>query len=252
MLSKKGVRYRYYISAPLNQGQPDKAAKLNRVPAIEIGKPIIGAVREHLGANPHNEVGAEGLTSLSDKELISTHIARVDVSGTTSLSNLLSCPNSRATQRKQRPLDYKNGSEQGNSGDHGGHNYPSANILVVPWKKTPSKRPRQIIPPAATSSRQDPRPIRAETRAKLVTATATARQWLDEFVTGTVKNVEQIADREKCSIRQVNRTITLAFLAPALVQAAVDGRLPRGIGVATLRDLPAEWTRQYELLGLMS
>ena len=109
-----------------------------------------------------------------------------------------------------------------------------------------------IIPPATTPSRQDPRPIRAEIRAKLVTAIATARQWLDELVAGIVKNVEQIADREKCSIRQVNRTITLAFLTPTLVQAAVDGRLPRGIGVATLRDLPAEWIEQHERLGLSS
>ena len=44
--------------------------------------------------------------------------------------------------------------------------------------------------------------------------------------------------------------ISLAFMAPALVKAAVDGRLPRGIGFATVRDFPAEWTRQYERLGL--
>ena len=42
----------------------------------------------------------------------------------------------------------------------------------------------------------------------------------------------------------------LAFLAPNLVQAAVEGRLPRGIGVARLRDAPAEWSRQYAMLGL--
>jgi len=65
-----------------------------------------------------------------------------------------------------------------------------------------------------------------------------------------MQNVEQIADREKCSIRQVNRTMTLAFLVPGLIQAAVEGRLPRGIGVARLRDLPTEWVSQYERLGL--
>ena len=31
-------------------------------------------------------------------------------------------------------------------------------------------------------------------------------------------------------------TISLAFLAPGLVKAAVKGRLPRGIGVERLRD----------------
>jgi hypothetical protein len=60
----------------------------------------------------------------------------------------------------------------------------------------------------------------------------------------------QIAAREKCSIRQVNLTISLAFLAPELVKAAVEGRLSCGIGVNRLRDAPAEWSRQYAMLGL--
>ena len=48
----------------------------------------------------------------------------------------------------------------------------------------------------------------------------------------------------------LNMMISLAFLAPELVKAAVDGRLPRGIGVTRLRDAPAEWSRQYAMLGL--
>jgi len=30
----------------------------------------------------------------------------------------------------------------------------------------------------------------------------------------------------------------------------IEGRLPRGIGVTRLRDAPAEWSRQYAMLGL--
>ena len=45
-------------------------------------------------------------------------------------------------------------------------------------------------------------------------------------------------------------TISLAFLAPDLVKAAIDGRLPHGMGVARLCDLPAEWSRQRQMLGL--
>jgi hypothetical protein len=48
----------------------------------------------------------------------------------------------------------------------------------------------------------------------------------------------------------VNMTISLAFLAPDLVKAAIDGRLPHGMGVARLCDLPAEWSRQRQMLGL--
>jgi site-specific DNA recombinase len=65
-----------------------------------------------------------------------------------------------------------------------------------------------------------------------------------------VTDVQQIAARQKCSVRQVNMTISLAFLAPDLVRAAVEGRLPRGIGVERLRDAPAEWSHQFEALGL--
>jgi hypothetical protein len=45
-------------------------------------------------------------------------------------------------------------------------------------------------------------------------------------------------------------TISLAFLAPNVVKAAVEGRLPRGISIERLRDPPSEWSRQFEALGL--
>ena len=73
---------------------------------------------------------------------------------------------------------------------------------------------------------------------------------LDEMISGSVTDVEQIARRERCSLRHVNMTISLAFLAPKLVRAVVEGRLPRGIKIARLRDAPAEWSRQFEALGL--
>jgi hypothetical protein len=41
---------------------------------------------------------------------------------------------------------------------------------------------------------------------------------------------DRIASREGCSVRKVNMTISLAFLAPDLVKAAIDGRLPYGMG----------------------
>ena len=236
---KNGMRYRYYISSALIQGQPDKAAKLNRVPATEIEKLIVSAVRNHFAANPHNKVEAEGPASLNDKELISAYVARVDVK-----RDHLAVQLSARSDRDRAAQDRRHSAEQ----DATVHRDP--HVLVVPWKKTPSKRPREIILPASTSPHPDPRPIRAETRAKLVTAIAKGRHWLDELIAGTVTNVEQIATREKCCIRQVSRTITLAFIAPTLVQAAVDGRLPRGIGVATVRDFPAQWSSQYERLGL--
>jgi site-specific DNA recombinase len=77
----------------------------------------------------------------------------------------------------------------------------------------------------------DRRPIRAETRATLVAVIARGRRWLDEMIAGTVTSVEQIAARNKCSIRQVNMTISLAQSRSAVHheggagQAAMPGPL---------------------------
>jgi hypothetical protein len=45
-------------------------------------------------------------------------------------------------------------------------------------------------------------------------------------------------------------TLSLPFLSPALIKAAVEGRLPRGIGLEQLRELPLEWDRQFEALAI--
>src|SRR6266478_2122350 len=83
-----------------------------------------------------------------------------------------------------------------------------------------------------------------------VSAIARGRRWLDDVVSGRVTTVKELCTREHCSVRQVNITISLAFLAPNLVKAAVEGRLPRGIGIERLRDPSTEWSRQFEALGL--
>jgi site-specific DNA recombinase len=235
---KNSVRYRYYISTVLIQGQPDKAAKLNRVPATEIERLILSVVRKHRAGKPHNKVEADGPQSLDDKALISAYVARVDVK-----RDHLAIQLSAKSEGDSAAQNRRHSAEQ----DKPFHRDPP--VLVVPWKKTPSKRPREIILPAK-ASHPEPRPIRAETRAKLVTAVAKGRHWLDQLIAGTVTNVEQIASTENCTVRQVNMTISLAFLAPKLVQAAVDGRLPRGVGIANLRDAPAAWSLQYAKLGL--
>ena len=92
--------------------------------------------------------------------------------------------------------------------------------------------------------------MKLERRATLVAAIARGRRWLDELIADSATNAQTIAQRERCSIRHVNMTLSLAFLSPTLVKAAVEGRLPRGIGVEQLRDLPLEWDRQLEALGL--
>jgi site-specific DNA recombinase len=228
---KQGIRYRYYVSSPLLHGQAERAGSVRRVPAAEIEALVGRAVREHL----------EDSADTDDRDLISSRVVRVEIQAD-QLAVELKTPKQRQSRgrRNASPPDHESSEQDADR-----------TVLHIPWRKTPSKRRREIIVPISAAL-QDSRPIRAETRAKLVASIARGRRWLDEIVTGTATDVEQIAAREKCSARKVNMTISLAFLAPDLVKAAIEGRLPRGLGVARLCDCPAEWSRQYRILGLPS
>src|SRR6516164_5788276 len=152
---------------------------------------------------------------IDDRSLINTHVARVEVQ-----------PDQLIIQLAEPP-----------------------NTLAVPWRKIPARRRREILLPEGIRPEQA-RPIRSETRARLVAAIARGRRWLDELIADPTASADSISKRENCSTRNINMTISLAFLAPDLVKAAIDGRLPCGMGVARLTDLPAEWSRQHQMLGL--
>jgi site-specific DNA recombinase len=127
---KLGVRYRYYVSSPLLHGQAGRAGSVRRVPAAEVETLVAQTVRERLGDS--------GLSS--DRDLISTHVVRVEVRADRLAIELNAPPQKQAECR-----------ESGEPGaDHTG--------LLVPWRKTPSKRRREIIVPKSTSP-QDARPF---------------------------------------------------------------------------------------------
>ena len=52
------------------------------------------------------------------------------------------------------------------------------------------------------------------------------------------------------SERSIRMLLSLAFLAPDIVKAAVGGCLPRGFGLTRLIDLPIAWSDQWEALEL--
>jgi len=94
--------------------------------------------------------------------------------------------------------------------------------------------------------------MRSDTKVKLLVAIANARDWLDELIAGRVLDIADLALRQKRSIRSTAMLLSLAFLAPALVQAIAEDRMPRGIGLTRLTDLPSDWSEQFKALGLQA
>jgi site-specific DNA recombinase len=222
--TKAGIRYRYYASMPVLRGEAKTASagSVLRVPASDIEEAVVESLEAHLTA------GQDGLTfravQLRDRETLTQMIASIVVH-----------PDKLVVRIK---VDQTNEADRADG--------PS---LTIRWQKPPSRRARRILLPHGRT-RSDARPEQFERRARLVNAIAKGRRWLDDVISGRVTNITELCAREECSVRQANMTISLAFLAPNLVKAAVDGRLPRGIGVERLRDLPTEWRQQFEVLGL--
>jgi site-specific DNA recombinase len=223
--TKAGVRYRYYASASILHGEAKTASagSISRVPAADVEDAVIKSLRDHRAEKQTGSTA--GAARIDDHGAIAQRVAGITVHNDKLVVRLKSDAPDEASDN------------------------PDDQSISIPWLKPPSKRRRQILLPS-NKSRSEVRPQHFERRAQLVSAIARGRQWLDDVVSGRVITVAELCARENCSARQVNMTISLAFLAPNLVKAAVEGRLPRGIGIERLRDLPSEWNQQFEVLGL--
>jgi site-specific DNA recombinase len=223
--TKAGVRYRYYVSMPFLHGEAKTASagSVSRVPAADIEETIVKFLKEHLAAKQDGPTASAGRPG--NREVLAELVAGIVV-------------------HKDRLIVRLKSDPAGDASD-----CPDERSFSIAWQKPHSKKSRQVLLPH-NASRSEVRPEQFERRARLVSAIARGRRWLDNVVSGRLTTVAQLCAREKCSVRQANMTISLAFLAPNLVKAAVEGRLPRGIGVERLRDPPTEWSRQFEALGL--
>ena len=112
-------------------------------------------------------------------------------------------------------------------------------------------RKREIIQ-GANDAKTYARPMPANARATLIEALRDAHRWLGELLSDPRLTLESIASREGKSERSIRMTLSLAFLAPEIVKAAVEGRLPRGFGLKRLVDLPMAWPDQWRTLGLQA
>jgi DNA invertase Pin-like site-specific DNA recombinase len=165
--TKAGVRYGYYASQPSLHGEARTAqlGSISRVPAAEIERVIVSELQQHLNGERSRNTNRNN-PNVFDHDALVSLVSRIEV------------------QRTKLIISLKPGDQS-----------TDAATLSVPWQKPPSKRSRQILLPHG-ARRENTRPERAERRARLVSAIARSRLWLDEIVTGAIKDSEQLAKRE--------------------------------------------------------
>jgi site-specific DNA recombinase len=121
--------------------------------------------------------------------------------------------------------------------------------LTIPWIP-PSPYQRREIIQGKGEPRSPIRPMRVRAREVFAESLRNAHRWLDDLVMDPNQTIELIVAKEGKSERSIRMTLSLVFIAPPIVVAAIEGRLPRGFGAKRLMDLPMVWSRQWTALGL--
>ena len=209
--ARKGPkRWRYYVSQAALQGDKSKAGSVIRVTAAAVEGVVVEAIRKRAAGRSISQ--ACDLCDLIDRVTIGPASVQVQLS-------------------------------EAGEADLG------ARTMTVPWTPPSPYRKREIIQ-GGSAGNANARPMRANTRAILVDALREAHVWLDELLADPNQTIDALASRERKTERSIRMTLSLAFLAPGIISAAVEGRLPRGYGLKRLVDLPMAWPDQWRALGL--
>lgn len=86
---------------------------------------------------------------------------------------------------------------------------------------------------------------------ELITLIADAHRWFSDLKSGRRKTIAEIAERENCALAHISRSISLAFLAPDIVEMILKGHQPANLTPEHLkacRPLPLIWQEQRDLL----
>jgi site-specific DNA recombinase len=247
--AKRGRRYSYYVSRSLMLGQAHDRSKGWRLPARQI----------------EDAVGAALLAMLSNRAALARHVEEVGLSASalpsmfdaaSDLCRRLQVPEERASAigrllarvelRQDRmqitmnlaPLlkDKESSLQEPLMIDH-----------EMPFVAKRRGVELKLVLADEAERRAAPDPI-------LIKELARAQRCFDALSTGDALNLAALAAREGVSDRYISLLLPLAFLAPDIVEAIVEGRQPADLTAHRLirkTDLPIDWQSQRQALGFL-
>ena len=252
--SKKGRRYRYYISRRLiEQGSDDPTAW--RLPAREIEGVVMAAlgawlrtpqglmamIGDHNLAAPHLNQTLNAARQLADtirssnslerRSLVTAVVSRITLANST-----LELSIRRGRLLQAIGVAEGDGSSIAAAGDE--------HDVTVPFSlRRRGVEARLILGDAHHDKTVDP---------ILVSTIASAHAWFAQLVSGDAISINDIAQQHSVPASEISRLLPLAFLAPDIVEAIMAGRQPPELTARHLKrfdNLPLDWDHQRKALG---
>jgi DNA invertase Pin-like site-specific DNA recombinase len=256
---KKGVRYRYYVSKSLLTGDNKAPKRGQRVPAAQIEALVTHRIRAWL-ADPVavlNAVECLWPDAVAQNRLLDEAAQRAGYWQELDAERLRRSLRAVVTgvqvhsDRVDVTLDPKGFAlwlnvkedQQQSAGPGEDDREPHLTVLTIPARlKRTGIEMRLVVEDGSEPANIDPGLVRLLLRAHAIRARLIEEPGLP---------LKEIAAEEGISSSYVTRLLRLAFLAPAIVTAILNGRNPPQFTANRLMDdtrLPLDWTAQREFL----
>jgi len=242
--TKRGQRYRYYVSKPGD----DRSAAAWRLPAPALETAVIDGIggfltdRQRLSTETASNVAAGNLTPFFTRAAaLATELRDPTIA---SLREVLLAIVRRAVIAEDSLCITLNAHALWRRLGIDGAGLPEEVMLDLAMVvRRRGVETRLIVENAFVLAKPD---------QKLVELVVRAHRWFGMLRDGEARSVHDLARCAGADPGDVSRILPLAFLAPDIVEAVLDGRQPIELTAARLkrmRDLPLDWAKQRQRLG---
>ncbi|MFP3016990.1 MAG: recombinase family protein, partial [Wolbachia sp.] len=85
-----------------------------------------------------------------------------------------------------------------------------------------------------------------KTNNALLKAVVRAHLWKRQLEEGEYANIKELSKKINIGTRRIQQILRLNYLAPKIKEDIVNGRQPRSLRLADLREIPMLWSKQLE------
>jgi len=234
-------RYWYYTTAV---SVSENKTETERLPADEIERVVMNALNERLAdmrwladqiSGQVRETTAVCILRTIEQRVVEDDMTNIDAQS----QDFLSIIDRIATHKDRLVVSLNLAAITEPEAAH----TPIPATFEIPFQKRQNGCAKPIIIAADNAPQQDP---------DLIALVADARRWASELLEGRASSIQQITEREGLRSGSVSRILPLAWLAPDISTAILEGRQPPHLTAKTLRalpDLPLDWAEQQRILG---
>lgn len=245
--TKKGRRYRYYVSQAVLKGPGQKHRGPIRIPASEIEELVLSQLTFFLQspqrmldilvgsdgspAEVHaiTEASRQWSSATSDKIL---DLLRSTVKSIVIYNDRIEMQLNKSALRQTVLGNSEEDAQPGNDTDE------VVLIEATAQLKRYGGEVRLILPPDSPAAKPHSVP-------SLIRAISRAHDWVDRILRGEIINQRSIAKETGLDERYVSRIIPLAFLAPDLTEAILEGNQAAHLSLDTcLGNIAEDWSQQ--------